>query len=30
MNICKEKEPDLINKNGRRVRCWLYEWQYLV
>ncbi|MDT7861346.1 MAG: ABC transporter ATP-binding protein [Saccharolobus sp.] len=25
MNICKEKEPDLINKNGRRVRCWLYE-----
>lgn len=24
-DICREKEPELISKNGRKVRCWLYE-----
>lgn len=25
MDVCRQKEPPLIEKNGRRVRCWLYE-----
>ncbi|WP_338604246.1 ABC transporter ATP-binding protein [Sulfolobus tengchongensis] len=25
IDICKQKEPNIIEKNGRRVRCWLYE-----
>ncbi|AWR93679.1 ABC transporter ATP-binding protein [Acidianus brierleyi] len=25
MGICKEKEPQVIEKDGRKVRCWLYE-----
>ncbi|BDB99263.1 ABC transporter ATP-binding protein [Saccharolobus caldissimus] len=25
MQICKEREPPLVEVNGRRVACWLYE-----
>jgi peptide/nickel transport system ATP-binding protein len=25
MQVCKEKEPEIIEKDGRKVRCWLYE-----
>jgi peptide/nickel transport system ATP-binding protein len=25
MEMCKQKEPSLVEKEGRRVRCWLYE-----
>lgn len=25
MDVCRQKEPTLVEKNGRKVRCWLYE-----
>ncbi|WP_432517955.1 ABC transporter ATP-binding protein [Saccharolobus islandicus] len=24
-DVCRKKEPSIIEKNGRKIRCWLYE-----